>query len=179
MKCFLTLVIKILLVLFVVAPVPQAIAVNNYTDWGTIQTAEDSTISFENYDISGNFVDDYAFSILSGVDTSYAVTVTIDVCKNGCGNPAITYAIYNETGALVSDTGTAVLGAGDYVFQIKGTGMGAGNEVDYFGSISFYVSAVPEPSDLQLLLSSVGVLAGIWFWKRKQKKRQEAKDGRW
>jgi hypothetical protein len=53
-----------------------------------------------------------------------------------------------------------VLAAGDYAFQVKGTGMGSGNSVDYSGSISFFVSAVPEPADVLLMLAGLAVLVG-------------------
>jgi len=60
-----------------------------------------------------------------------------------------------------------VLSAGDYVFKVKGTGMGSGNSVDYSGSMSFFVSAVPEPHDILLMLAGLSFL--VWaVWRRRQ-----------
>lgn len=161
--------LKLLFIAFLLAVLGGAahvLAVDNYTDWGTISTTEDTTISFEQTDITKNFTDQYSFSILSGTDTSYAVTVTFDVCQNGCGNPEVAYGVYDATGGLVSDTGSVVLSSGDYVLQIKGTGMGAGNETDYSGSITFFVSTVPEPADILLFFTGVAMLGGAWLYRR-------------
>lgn len=129
-------------------------------DWGVIPVEQTTTISFEAYDITKDFTDQYSFSILSGTDTSYSVSVIFDICSNGCGNPELSYGIYNANGGLVSESGSAVLSSGNYVFQVKGTGMGAGNSVDYSGSITFLVSAVPEPSDIALFLTA-SLIAGV------------------
>jgi hypothetical protein len=136
------------------------------TDWGVIPVGQETTISFASYDITKNFTDQYSFSLQAGTDTSYAVTVTFDVCRYGCGNPSLSYGLYDASGQLVSNTGTAVLTSGDYYFQVKGTGMGAGNSVDYNGSISFMVSAVPEPSDVILMI--VGLFSLVWAIKRRR-----------
>ena len=136
------------------------------TDWGVIPVGEETTISFASYDITKNFTDQYSFTLQAGTDSSYAVAVSFDVCKNGCGNPDLSYGIYDANGGLVSDSGSAVLASGNYVFQVKGTGMGAGNSVDYTGGISFMVSAVPEPADLLLMLVGSSCLA--WAIKRRR-----------
>jgi hypothetical protein len=147
-------------------------------NWGVIPVGEATTISFAAYDITTNFTDKYSFSLQTGTDASYAVTVTFDVCARGCGNPDLSYGLYNDTGQLVSDTGTATLSSGNYYLQVKGTGMGSGNSVDYSGSITFMVSgvpdlvsAVPEPGDLALTFVGISCLAwGV------QRRRQS---GRW
>ncbi len=136
------------------------------TDWGVIPVGQETTISFASSDITKNFTDQYSFSLQTGTDTSYAVSVTFDVCRYGCGNPNLSYGLYDASGQLVSDTGTAVLTSVDYYFQVKGTGMGAGNTVDYTGSISFMVSAVPEPSDVILMI--VGLCCLVWAIKRRR-----------
>lgn len=137
-------------------------------DWGVIPVDQETTISFAAYDITKNFTDQYSFTLQAGTDSSYSVAVTFDVCKNGCGNPSLSYGIYDATGQLVSDSGSAVLTSGSYYFQVKGTGMGAGNSVDYSGNISFMVSAVPEPADLLLMLVGTSCLA--WAVKRRRQR---------
>ena len=151
----------------------QAFAVDSYTDWGEISSFENTTIDFANTDITQNFTDEYAFSVQSGTDTSYAVTVSFDVCKNGCGNVDVDYGIYDAQGSIISDTGTATLVGGNYVLRVKGTGMGSGNQLDYFGSVSFYVSAVPEPAGILLLLTSIALLAGALYYRRRKNKTGE------
>jgi hypothetical protein len=44
--------------------------------------------------------------------------------------------------------------------------MGSGNLTDYTGSISFFVSAVPEPADYLLLLTGLAMLGGGVFYRR-------------
>jgi hypothetical protein len=72
------------------------------TDWGVIPVGQETTISFASYDITKNFTDQYSFSLQAGTDTSYAVTVTFDVCAYGCGNPTLSYGLYDASGQLVS-----------------------------------------------------------------------------
>jgi hypothetical protein len=162
--------IYFLSILLTLCVLDQALAVTSYTDWGTISTTESSTIDFARDDITGNFADEYAFSILSGTDTSYAVTVSFDVCKNGCGNPEVSYGIYDANGSIISDTGSVVLDSGDYVFMIKGSGMGSGSQTDYTGSITFFVSTVPEPSDILLLLTGLAVVGGAVLYRKTGKR---------
>lgn len=130
------------------------------TDWGIIPVGQETTISFAAYDITKNFTDQYSFALLAGTDASYAVTVTFDVCARGCGNPDLAYGLYGESGQLISDSGSAVLSSGNFYLQVKGTGMGAGNSVDYSGAMTFMVSPVPEPGDLALMF--VGTSCLIW-----------------
>jgi hypothetical protein len=142
------------------------------TDWGVVPVGETTTYNFAQYDISSNFKDAYTFSVGASSDASYAVTVYFDTCSRGCGNASLAYAIYNGTGSMVSDSGSATLVSGDYYFGVKGTGMGAGNTVSYSGFMTFsaggtssegIVSAVPEPSDWALMATGSGLLAwGIW-----------------
>lgn len=163
-----------LLLIFVAFGPGQAFA-NDY-NWGVIPVGQVTTISFGQYDITKNFTDQYAFSLQAGSDASYAVTVTFDVCKGGCGNPDLSYGIYDATGRLISDTGSATLTSGVYYFQVKGTGMGAGNSVDYSGSITFntarvdsFVSGAPEPADWLLMISGSAFLG--WAVRRRKTAR--------
>jgi hypothetical protein len=54
------------------------------------------------------------------------------------------------------------LSAGNYAFQVKGTGFGSGNSLDYMGSVTFaataVVSPVPEPSTLLLTLPGLALV---------------------
>ena len=146
-------------------------------EWGQIVTplSEDVTFSFTQNDITKNFTDIYSFSLIGEAGTQYAVTFTFDPCLNGCGNPAISYGIYSANGGLVTSTaGEYVLGAGDYEFKVIGTGFGAGNEVDYSGSVTFsnvtdmqMVSPTPElPPSVLMLLGIAGVLLYLNFLKK-------------
>jgi hypothetical protein len=128
-------------------------------DWGVIPLDQETTISFGASDITKNFTDQYAFTLGGGTESAYQVVAYFDACSSGCGNAALSYGIYDANGGLVSDSGSAVLSSGNYVLQVKGTGMGAGNTVSYSGAITFFasasdlsiVSAVPEPADWMLL----------------------------
>lgn len=146
------------------------------TDWGVIPLDEETIISFGASDITNNFTDQYNFSIQGGTEASAEVTVTFDVCQNGCGNPELTYGVYNAQGQLISEiqgSGSVTLTAGDYYFQVKGTGMGAGNSVDYSGTMTFmtsaapaYVSGAPEPADWLLMISGSAFLG--WAVRRRK-----------
>ncbi|NJD35689.1 MAG: PEP-CTERM sorting domain-containing protein [Betaproteobacteria bacterium] len=144
-------------------------------DWGTVATpiTSETSFSFAQYNISNNFTDQYAFSLEGASGASYSVTFQFDTCKNGCGNPDLSYGIYDSNGGLVaSATGTVTLSAGTYVFQVKGDGMGSGNSVDYWGSVTFsavatsMVSPAPEPSSLALMLFGMGGLG--WAVRRRR-----------
>lgn len=144
-------------------------------DWGTVATpiTSEMSFSFAQYNISRNFTDQYQFSLEGESGASYSVTFQFDACKNGCGSPDLSYGIYDSNGGLVaSASGTVTLSAGNYVFQVKGDGMGSGNSVDYWGSVSFsavatsMVSPAPEPSSLVLTLFGMGGLG--WAMRRRR-----------
>jgi hypothetical protein len=144
-------------------------------DWGTVSTpiTTETSFSFVQYDVSNNFTDQYAFSLAGASGASYSVTFQFDACKNGCGNPDLSYGIYDSNGGLVAAaTGTVALSAGSYVFQVKGDGMGSGNSIDYSGSVTFsavntsMVSPAPEPSTLMLTLFGLGGLG--WEARRRR-----------
>jgi hypothetical protein len=130
-------------------------------DWGTIATpiSEATSFSFAQYDIIGNFAHSYGFSLEGAAGATYEVSFDFDACRTGCGSPELTYGIYHANGNHIGDAnGTVVLSAGSYLFQVKGTGMGSGNQIDYWGSVTFsmtsssmeMVSPVPEPSTIIL-----------------------------
>jgi len=139
-------------------------------DWGTIATpiSEETSFSFAQYDITGNFTHDYGFSLEGSAGATYEVSFTFDACRTGCGSPELTYGIYHANGSHIGNTnGTVTLSAGNYIFQVKGTGMGSGNSIDYWGSVTFsmnsssmqMVSPVPEPSTLVLTFCGALFLA--------------------
>lgn len=153
-------------------------------DWGTVATpiASETSFSFARYDISNNFADQYAFSLEGDSGAAYNVTFQFDLCRSGCGNPDLSYGIYDAKGGLVTATnGVATLSAGSYVFQLKGSGMGTGNSVDYWGSVTFnavsmsMVSPAPEPSSLMLTLFGMGGLG--WAVRRRERAGVAAKSG--
>ena len=148
------------------------------TNWGVIPLDQVTNISFGATDITNNFTDQYNFSIQGGTLASAQVTVTFDVCKNGCGNTQITYGIYDAQGQLISQiqgTGSVTLAAGNYYLKVVGTGMGSGNSISYTGTMTFsaamatatpaYVSGAPEPADWLLMLSGSAFLT--WAVRRR------------
>jgi hypothetical protein len=146
-------------------------------DWGTVATplTTETSFSFAQYGISRNFTDQYAFTLEGESGAAYNVTFQFDLCRSGCGNPDLSYGIYDANGGLVTaSNGVATLSAGSYAFQVKGTGMGAGNSTDYWGSVTFnavamsMVSPAPEPSSLMLTLFGMGGLG--WAVRRRRER---------
>ena len=179
MKCRNFLATLLLLAGLVVSGSSSAVVV---ADWGTVATpiTTETSFSFAQYNISQNFTDQYAFSLEGASGASYSVTFQFDACKNGCGNPDLSYGIYDSNGGLVaSATGTVALSAGNYVFQVKGDGMGSGNSIDYQGSVTFsavntsMISPAPEPSTLMLTLFGIGGLG--WEARRRRKMRDSGR----
>lgn len=134
-------------------------------DWGMLSSSIDSeaSFSFAQYDIKDNFTDQYTFSLGGGSDATYAVNFSFNPCRNGCGNPELSYGIYDANGGLITEeNGMVLLSAGNYAFQVKGMGMGSGNSLDYSGAVTFNISATttmvspaPEPSTLILMLLGI------------------------
>ena len=168
-------ILRLLRTLSVALPLLLANAAHALTeDWGTISTliSDETSFSFAQFDVSGNFSHDYAFSLEGTAGATYEVNFTFDTCRNGCGSPDLSYGIYNANGNYIGDTnGTVMLSAGNYIFQVKGSGMGSGNNIDYWGSVTFsmtsssmqMVSPVPEPSTLILTFCGALFLAfAVW-----------------
>jgi hypothetical protein len=153
-------------------------------DWGTVATplTTETSFSFAQYDINKNFTDQYSFTLEGDTGAAYNVTFQFDLCRSGCGNPDLSYGIYDANGGMVTARdGVATLSAGSHVFQVKGTGMGAGNSVDYWGSVTFnavamsMVSPAPEPSSLMLTLFGMGGLG--WAVRRRERAGVPARSG--
>lgn len=162
------LVIRLALATLLLAPATAR--ADLIADWGNIATpiTGEITFSFAQYDISRNFTDHYNFSLAGDAGAKYTVSFSFDSCLHGCGNPDIAYGIYERNGGLLANSnGSVTLSAGLYTFQVKGTGMGSGNNVDYWGDVTFaaspssisMVSPAPEPASWLLLLSGLAVLA--------------------
>ena len=141
-------------------------------DWGVISTPilSEATFTFAQYDITQNFTHHYAFSLEGDADATYEVSFEFETCSSGCGNPDLAYGVYDDSGPLQGDgTGTVLLSPGAYVFQVKGTGMGSGNSLDYWGDVTFteasqppeVVAPVPEPSHMFLTALGLGVMAWV------------------
>jgi len=139
-------------------------------DWGTISTPleEDLTFEVQQNDVTKSFSHDYNFSLEGESDAIYSLTFNFDYCSYGCGSVATSYGIYDQNGGLISDVdsnGTLYLTSGDYSLRVDGTGFGAGNSIDYLGSITFTATAVastsavvspaPEPSVFGLLIAGI------------------------
>lgn len=150
--------------LLLLAPAPAFAEV--VEDWGAVITPIESetTFSFEQYDITDNFTHDYLFTLEGEAGATYEVTFEFDTCNHGCGNPDLSYGIYDQNGGLyLTESGTVLLSAGTYSFQVSGTGMGAGNSADYWGDVTFTATAVtaesivaPVPEPTTLALTAVG-----------------------
>ncbi|MGB4559100.1 MAG: FxDxF family PEP-CTERM protein [Burkholderiaceae bacterium] len=139
------------------------------TNWGVVPVESGQSYTFASYDTKGNFADQYSFTVAGTQDmyATFSLTVSYDVCNNGCGNPETSYGIYQANGGLVtmvSGTGETVLAAGDYVFKAAGTGMGGGNTTSYGGSLT--VAPVPEPSEWALM--AVGSTFLLWAVRRRR-----------
>ena len=136
-------------------------------EWGIIPIGSETSFTFTPSDASTNFTDQYSFSLLGTTEINFSLSSFLGTCTKGCGSPAITYGIYDANGGLISGASPVTLGAGSYVFQIKGTGMGAGNKPGSGGLIDFYsapaevVSPAPEPGGWLLLLAGLGLVVGL------------------
>ncbi len=145
-------------------------------DWGVFPQQQDVTFSFAPSDASTNFTDQYTFTLVGGTDIAWTTSSFLGTCTKGCGSPSIQFGIYDATGGLISNTGGINLGPGNYIFQIKGTGMGAGNTAGSGGVITFsgmpqimeIVSPAPEPSGV-LLLSAGLLVMGVVCHREKMK----------
>lgn len=146
-------------------PAPAAVI----SEWGTVSTSisGETSFSFARYDIDKNFTDLYTFTLEGSSGASYYVDFSFDACRSGCGNPNLSYGIYYANGPLVTATdGSVLLSPGQYTFQVKGNGFGAGNSLDYFGNVTFslasatsMVSPVPEPAMLLLTVPGLALVA--------------------
>lgn len=155
-------------------------------NWGTVITpvVEQATFSFSQTGITQNFTDDYLFSLEGSAGATYSVTFDFSGCARGCGNTSLTYGVYDANGGLIADasSGSVTLAAGSYSLQVKGTGLGAGNSIDYAGSVTFSataagtVSAAPEPSTY--LLTLIGLTLVGWVGHRNAASRSPGGGGR-
>lgn len=172
------IVLRFLLALFAVLGAAQSrlASAQVIADWGTVSTpiASDVTFSFAQYDVTQNFTHQYLFSLEGAAGATYSVTFNFNACSRGCGNPSLSYGIYDLTGGLIEPTtsGTYVLTAGAFSFQVKGDGFGAGNSVDYWGAVTISPTAgeivAPVPEAGTWLLLAPGLLAVVWFARRRR-----------
>lgn len=154
-------------------------AAGEVTDWGTISApiASDVTFAFGRQDITTNFTDQYLFSLAGSSGVEYTLTFNFLPCSNGCGNPDLNWGIYDQNGGLVAAPAvgaTYTLTSGNYSFQVKGTGMGAGNDLSYNGDITFSATALggtgmtaAVPDGERWLLTAAGLLMFGW-WRRRR-----------
>lgn len=164
--------------------VPALGVAEEVADWGAVVTplSSEATFSFAQYDVTDNFTHDYAFSLEGEAGATYEVTFLFDICRNGCGNPDLSYGIYEANGNLLTgDSSTLVLSPGDYVFQVKGDGMGSGNSVDYWGEVTFTATAVsaegvvaPVPEPASVVLTGAGLAVVGWAAYRRRSRRMLA-----
>jgi EpsD family peptidyl-prolyl cis-trans isomerase len=145
-------------------------------DWGTVATPISSpvTFSFAQYDVKGNFSHEYVFTLEGSADAAYSVSLQFDACRAGCGNAVLHYGIGGSLSE--SPTGAYVLAPGTYAFTVSATGMGAGNIVDYFGSVVIsgapggVVSPVPEPEIFILAIPGAMLVVAAARRRRRQER---------
>lgn len=166
--------------------VPLDATADIVADWGTVVTplTTEASFAFEQYDITQNFADQYAFSLEGDAGAAYEVTFSFDACRNGCGSPDLSYGIYEANGGLITaDAGSVTLSAGSYVFEVKGNGLGSGNSVDYSGEVTFtatmagadsIVAPVPEPASIILTAVGLSVVGGA-VWRRRRSSARTAR----
>ncbi len=158
---------NILLMLFLLTIGALPVQADVVEDWGTIMTpiSQETSFSFAQYDIDKNFTDQYTFSLEGEAGATYEVSFQFDACNKGCGNPDIAYGIYDANGGLLtSSSGTVLLSSGDYAFQVKGTGFGSGNTVDYWGMVTFSATLVTSASVMELVPPVPETHPGLMFF---------------
>lgn len=124
---------------------------------GVIDLSKTPNIIF-NEQIVKNQSDDYRFTLTENAFVSYSMNTNSVLCVKGCGNPSVSYGIYDVLGKQIDNSGSIVLRSGTYMFGVKSTGMGSNNTVLYNGQINF-VSPVPEPADYLLFFIGLICLA--------------------
>jgi hypothetical protein len=152
----------ILLGIGIILSAPASAAV--IADWGVIPIGSETSFIFTPSDATTNFSDQYRFSLVGSTAISYSTSSFLALCTRGCGSPALEFGIYDASGGLLDASGSIMLGAGNYAFQIRGTGMGSGNTAGTGGVINFYsqatelVSPTPEPATWLLMVSGLALL---------------------
>lgn len=109
-------------------------------DWGSVVTpiTSKASFSFSQQNINNNFTNQYSFSLEGSTGATYQDSFEFAACKNGCGSPDLSYGIYDANVSLYNTTnGSLTFAAGNYMFQVKGTGMGSGNNLSYSGMVNF------------------------------------------
>lgn len=148
------------------------------TNWGVISLDQPTTISFsQDLTKSSSTWSVYDFTLSSTATASYAVSVGSTSCaNNGCGSLAIGSSLYDSSGKQIDNTGSAVLTAGTYELKVKNTGAGGTASATYSGYVSFtggsgsssFVSAVPEPGDIGLMLTGLCMLGAAVRHRRRR-----------
>ena len=136
-------------------------------DWGLIPIGSETSFIYLPPPEVTNFTDQYRFSLAGQTSVNFSSAYFLNPCLKGCGNPDLAFGIYDSNGGLIDASGSTTLGAGDYVIQVKGTGLGSGNTAGSGGVINFYTSAMvevvspaPEPAAWLLMLSGLAAVAG-------------------
>lgn len=165
---------QVLFAALVLLAVSRQTTANLLADWGVIPIGSETSFVFHPSDTSTNFTDQYSFTLSGDTSVSFSTTYFLANCTKGCGSPALSFGIYDASGGLIDASGRSQLGAGNYVFQIKGTGMGSGNTAGSGGTISFYstapievVSPAPEPAAWLVILSGLATILAGAYWRRR------------
>lgn len=146
---------------------PHHAHADTLSDWGLVPIASQTSFIYLPPPEVSNFTDQYRFSLAGQTSVNFSSAYFLNPCLKGCGNPDLAFGIYDSNGGLVDASGSTTLAAGDYVFQVKGTGLGSGNTAGSGGIINFYtaapievVSPAPEPAAWLLMLSGLAAVAG-------------------
>ena len=125
------------------------------TNLGVVLVNNPTTFTLSRQDISRNFVDNFYFTLTTQSQATFSFASEFADCRRGCGNPVVISTLRDSVGGnLAMGSGSIILSSGTYSFGVKGTGIGSGNQGTYSGNI--FVSPVPEPHDILLMI--IGLL---------------------
>lgn len=165
--------LKAALTLIALAAIGTGASAANVVDWGVLGPVTD--VAYVTYHTDGPIDDVYTFSIGNWSDIpTYAEefearSVSMENAQFTLYSGTYGAADAKMVGTPFSFTNTATetvfksLAAGDYYFEITGTSAMAGSAYDFEASAneSGPPSAVPEPTNMALLLAGVGLIGFV------------------
>lgn len=165
--------LKATLTLLALAALGTSASAANVVDWGVLGPVAD--VAYVTYHTDGPIDDVYTFSIGSNSDVdAYAEefearsvsmqNAQFTLYAGTYGDPAATMvgSPYSFTNTA-TETVFAALASGNYYFEVTGTSAMAGSAYDFEASAneSGPPSAVPEPTNMALLLAGIGLMGFV------------------